>query len=227
MDDGAALRIGAAFSYGESRLNVDNSSAKVNLEGTTLAVTSTYQAAAGWYLDGVAQLTRYSTDIKTSERGQTGSPDGLGYALSIEGGYPFDLGGGLVIEPQAQLSYQKIKFDRFTDVDGISVDLRDGESLRGRFGSRIQKTFDANTTRAWSPYVEANLLHEFLGDRSILASDVTFASDSLGTSLQLGGGINAQVGANKILFASVTYERGLSHAAADAWSGNIGMRIAF
>jgi outer membrane autotransporter protein len=227
MEDGARLRIGGTFSYGESQLNVDNSSVKVNLKGTTLAVTSTYQGAAGWYFDGVAQVTKYSSAINTVERGQTGSPDGLGYALSLEAGYPFELGGGLIIEPQAQLSYQKIKFDRFTDVDNISVDLRDGESLRGRFGGRIQKIFGANTTRAWLPYVEANLLHEFLGDGSIRASDVAFASDSLGTSLQLGGGIDAKVGANKIAFASVSYESGLSHAAADSWSGNVGMRIDF
>lgn len=225
MEDGATLRIGGAFSYGESKLNVDNSSAKVNLDGTTLAVTSTYQAAAGWYLDGVAQLTKYSADIRTDERGHTGSPDGLGYALSLEGGYPIDLGNGLVVEPQAQLSYQKIKFDRFTDADDISVDLRDGESLRGRFGGRLQKTFDANTKHAWSPFVEANLLHEFLGDGSIRAGNISFATDSLGTSVQLGGGVNAQLGANKMVFASVSYESGVSHAAADAWSGNIGVRV--
>lgn len=225
MEDGATLRIGGAFSYGESKLNVDNSSAKVNLEGTTLAVTSTYQAANGWYLDGAVQVTKYSADIRTGERGQTGSPDGMGYGLSLEGGYPIDLGNNVIIEPQAQLAYQKINFDRFRDVDGIAVDLRDGESLRGRFGGRLQKTFDANTTRAWSPYIEANLLHEFLDGGSIHAGNVSFATDSLGTSVQLGGGVNAQFGANKMLFASVGYESGLSHGAADAWSGNIGMRI--
>ena len=225
MEDGATLRIGGAFSYGESKLNVDNSSAKVNLDGTTVALTSTYQAAKGWYLDGVAQVTKYSADIRTGERGQTGSPDGLGYGLSVEGGYPIDLGNHLIIEPQAQLAYQMIKFDRFNDADNISVDLRDGESLRGRFGGRLQKTFDANTTRAWSPYVEANLLHEFLGGGSIRAGNVSFATDSLGTSVQLGGGINAQLGANKVFFASVSYESGVSDAAADAWSGNIGVRV--
>ena len=227
MGDGSTLRIGGAFSYGESKLNVDHSSADVNLDGTTLALTTTYQSAIGWYLDGVAQVTRYSADIHTSERGQTGSPDGLGYALSVEGGHTLYLDENLTIEPQVQLSYQRIKFDRFTDVDNISVDLRDGESLRGRFGARIQQNLNVGTTRAWSPYVEANLLHEFLGDGSIRAAGVSFATDSLGTSLQLGGGINAQLGTNKMVFASVSYESGLSDAAADAWSGNVGMRIDF
>lgn len=227
MQDGGNLRIGGALSYGESKLDIDNSSAKVALKGSTLALTSTYQADTGWYLDGVAQVTKYASDIKTSERGMTAAPKGRGYGLSLEGGYPFDLGGGVIIEPQTQLSYQKVKFDRFTDVDNIHVDLRDGESLRGRIGSRIQKTFNANTVRSWSPFLEANLLHEFLAAGSIRASDVDFASDSLGTSLQLGGGIDAQLGVNTKVFASVGYESGLSHAAASAWSGNIGMKIEF
>ncbi|MNJ98658.1 putative autotransporter precursor [compost metagenome] len=227
MADGAKLRIGGAISYGDSNLKADRSSARVNLRGTTVALTTTYQAANGWYLDGVTQLTKYTSDIRTNERGQVANPNGLGFGISLEGGYPFDLGGGLVVEPQAQLSYQKIKFDTFLDTDRISVDLQDGKSLRGRLGGRMLKTYDINTNRKWSPFVEANLLHEFLRNGNIRAGGVQFGSDSLGTSAQIGGGVNAQVGVNKIAFASVSYEKGLSSAAADAWSGNVGMRIDF
>lgn len=227
MEDGASLRIGGALSRGKSKLRVSASSAQVDLKGTTLALTSTYQAVGGWYLDGVAQLTDYSTSIQTRERGRVGSPDGLGLGLSVEGGYPMDIGGGLVIEPQAQLSYQKIKFDTFVDVDRITVDLQDGESLQGRVGARIKKAFNPNTSRQWTLYAEGNLVHEFLKDRGITASGVSFASDSLGTSAQLGAGFNAQLGANTTLYASVNFSKGLSSGAADTWSGNLGMRFAF
>jgi outer membrane autotransporter protein len=139
MEDGATLRIGGAISRGQSKLQASASSAKVDLKGTTVALTSTYQTPAGWYLDGVAQLTDYSATIQTTERGRVGAPDGLGLGLSLEGGYPMDLGGGLVFEPQAQLSYQKIKFDTFVDADRITVDLQDGESLLGRVGVGSRK----------------------------------------------------------------------------------------
>lgn len=227
MEDGASLRIGGALSRGKSKLRVAASSAQVDLKGTTFALTSTYQTAAGWYLDGVAQLTDYSTSIQTRERGRVGAPDGLGLGLSLEGGYPMQLGGGLLIEPQAQLSYQKVKFDTFVDVDRITVDLQDGESLQGRVGARIKKAFNPNTSRQWTLYAEGNLVHEFLKDRGITASGISFASDSLGTSAQLGGGIHAQLGANTTLFASVSFSKGLSSGAADTWSGNLGMRFAF
>ncbi|CAN7485748.1 autotransporter outer membrane beta-barrel domain-containing protein [Polaromonas sp. LjRoot131] len=227
MADGSILRIGGALSRGQSKLRVAASGAQVDLKGTTLALTSTYQTAAGWYLDGVAQLTDYTSGIQTRERGRVGAPDGLGLGLSVEGGYPMDIGGGLVIEPQAQLSYQKIKFDTFVDADRVTVDLQDGESLQGRVGARIKKAFNPNTSRQWTLYAEGNLVHEFLKDRGITASGISFASDSLGTSAQLGAGFNAQLGANTTLYASVNYSKGLSSGAADTWSGNLGMRFAF
>jgi fibronectin-binding autotransporter adhesin len=227
MEGGATLRIGGALSRGQSKLRASASSAQVDLKGTTFALTSTYQTPAGWYLDGVAQLTDYTSSIQTRERGRVGSPEGLGLGLSLEGGYPMDLGGGLVVEPQAQLSYQKIKFDGFVDVDRITVDLQDGESLRGRVGGRIKKTFNPNTARQWTLYAEGNLVHEFLKDPGITAGGVSFASDSLGTSAQLGAGINAQIGASTTLFTSVSYSKGLSSGAADTWSGNLGLRVAF
>ncbi len=227
MEGGATLRIGGALSRGQSKLRASASSAQVDLKGTTFALTSTYRSAAGWYLDGVAQLTDYTSRIQTRERGRVGSPDGLGLGLSVEGGYPMDLGGGMVIEPQAQLSYQKIKFDTFVDVDSVTVDLQDGESLRGRVGARLKKTFNASTPRQWTLYAEGNLLHEFLKDRNITAGGVSFASDSLGTSAQLGGGINAQVGVNTTLFAGLSVSKGLSKGAADAWGANLGLRVAF
>ncbi|WP_052185270.1 autotransporter outer membrane beta-barrel domain-containing protein [Methylotenera versatilis] len=227
MADGAELRIGGALSIGGSKLNADESSAKVDLRGTTLALTSTYQAAAGWYLDAVAQGTRYTSEITTSQRGETGDPKGWGWGLSLEGGYPFDMGNGLIVEPQAQLSYQRIRFDKFTDIDSIDVDLNGGESLRGRFGGRVLKTITTNIDRQWTPYVEANLLHEFLSDGSITASNVRFDSESMGTSLQFGGGLNARLGLNSSVFASLSYEKGLTSASADVWGGNVGVRVDF
>jgi len=227
MADGAELRIGGALSIGGSKLNADESSAKVDLRGTTLALTSTYQAATGWYLDAVAQGTRYTSEITTSQRGETGDPKGWGWGLSLEGGYPFDMGNGLILEPQAQLTYQRIRFDKFTDVDRIDVDLNGGESLRGRFGGRMLKTITTNIDRQWTPYIEANLLHEFLSDGSITASNVRFDSESMGTSLQLGGGLNARLGLNSSVFASLSYEKGLTSASADVWGGNVGVRVDF
>jgi outer membrane autotransporter protein len=227
LADGASLRFGGAVSIGGSKLQAQASSAKVDLDATTLALTSTYQAATGWFLDAVAQGTRYSTTTTTSQRGQTGAPDGRGWGLSLEGGYPIEMGGGLTIQPQAQLAWQRVRFDTFTDVDGINVDLQGGESLRGRAGVRAEKTAPSTTTHAISPFAEVNLLHEFFDGNNITASGVGFNSDLGGTSVQFSGGLNAQLGKNTAMFASLGYEKGVSSEAADIWTGNIGVRINF
>jgi outer membrane autotransporter protein len=227
LADGASLRFGGAVSIGGSKLQAQASSAKVDLDATTLALTSTYQAATGWFLDAVAQGTRYSTKTTTSQRGQTGAPDGRGWGLSLEGGYPIQMGERLTVQPQAQLAYQRTRFDTFTDVDGINVDLQGGESLRGRVGVRAEKTAPSTATRAVSPFAEVNLLHEFLDGNNITAGGVDFNSAVGGTSVQFSGGLNAQLGKNSMMFASLGYEKGVSSEAADTWTGNVGVRINF
>lgn len=225
-EPGATLRGGGALSYGGSSLDVKGSSAKVDLNGPTLALTTSYQAARGWYLDAVAQGTRYFTEVKTSERGKTGDPKGWGWGLSLEGGYPFEVSDKLILEPQVQLAYQRIWFDRFTDVDGIAVDLKSGDSLRGRLGGRVQKTYETKDQQ-WSPFVEINVIREFLKGGRIKASGVGFGADTGGTSLQFGGGLNAQLGRNAAIFTNLIYEQGVTNGTANTWGGSVGVRVNF
>lgn len=225
-ETGSTLRLGGALSFGASNLSVKGSSAKVDLKGSTLAFMTTYQGARGEYLDVIAQGTQYRANVKTSERGNIGNPKGWGLVLSVEGGYPFEVGEKLILEPQVQLAYQRVRFDRFTDVDNIRVDLENGNSLSGRAGLRVQKTYEARGQQ-WSPFVEINLLHEFLKGGTIQASGVGFRSDLGGTGLQVGAGLNAQLGRDTALFLTLGYEKGISKESHDTWSGTLGVRMNF
>jgi len=228
-DRARALRTGVALSYGGSKLKVKDTGATVELEGPSLAATATYEGES-WYIDAVAQGTHLSTTVDTVERGFVGDPDGWGVGASVQGGIPLDLGNNLVIEPQAQLSYQRFWFDTFTDVDGIEVDLDGGESLRGRLGTRVQTSFAgdiAGKPVVWTPYVEASAVHEFLDGAGITAAGVTFATDNGGTRALFAGGLEADLASNSTLYAEVSREQGLSDGAADVWSGTIGLRLSF
>ncbi len=46
-----------------------------------------------------------------------------------------------MLQPQAQLTWSKIKADSFTDPYGIAVHGQEAESLIGRVGVRLEKTF--------------------------------------------------------------------------------------
>ena len=52
----------------------------------------------------------------TARRGlRDGETNAFGFAASLEGGYPFHLGAGWLLEPQAQLVYQAFNIDDFND----------------------------------------------------------------------------------------------------------------
>ena len=86
------------------------------------------------YLDGVAQGTWYDVTAQSLRSTLFGFPDeetsGVGLAASLEGGYPFYLGNGWQIEPQAQLIYQAVNIDDFND-GAADVQLR-----QSRFADR-------------------------------------------------------------------------------------------
>jgi outer membrane autotransporter protein len=68
-----------------------------------------------WYLDGVVQGTWYDISM-TGQRGlRDASTNAFGFAASLEGGYPFQIGGGWQLEPQAQLVYQALNINNFND----------------------------------------------------------------------------------------------------------------
>ena len=58
---------------------------------------------------------------------------GTGFASSLEGGYPFQLGRDWVIEPQAQVVYQTVGLDDTAD-SAAAVHFHDVDSLAARVG---------------------------------------------------------------------------------------------
>ena len=61
---------------------------------------------------------------------------GAGVAASLEVGAPLSLGGGLSLEPQAQVIFQKIDLDDSGD-GAAEVSFSDVESLTCRIGLRL------------------------------------------------------------------------------------------
>ena len=127
-----------------------------------------------WYLDGVLQGTWYDMNM-TGRRGlRDGETNGFGFAASLEGGYPFDLGNDWLLEPQAQLVYQTLNIDDFND-GAADVRYSDTNSLAGRIGARIARDWDVegDPKRKFTLWGRADLWHEFLGDPTTEFSSAT------------------------------------------------------
>ena len=129
-----------------------------------------------WYLDGVLQGTWYDMDM-TARRGlRDGDTDGFGFAASLEAGYPFQLGIGWLLEPQAQLVYQTLDIDDFND-GAADVRYSDTDSLAGRIGARVARDWDVGREGADSAssalWGRGDIWHEFLGEPTTEFSSAT------------------------------------------------------
>jgi outer membrane autotransporter protein len=115
----------------------------------------THYGPTGWYLDAILQGTLYRGNA-TTQFAQL-PLKGTGFAASLETGYPITLplGSGFVLEPQAQIIWQRVQFDDADDGLG-PVGLGTTSGPIGRLGLRGQWNFEGRNGMLWQPYVGTN-----------------------------------------------------------------------
>ncbi|HEV7334830.1 MAG TPA: autotransporter outer membrane beta-barrel domain-containing protein [Bosea sp. (in: a-proteobacteria)] len=190
----------------------------------------THFGPSGWYLDGVVQGTWYDAKAD-SRRGFSLSKDSFGFGASLEGGYPIALGGGWIIEPQAQLIYQTLSNGSASDGAAL-VRFSDGQSLAGRVGARLAKGWEleegAARPRMLTAWLKASVWNEFLGDPKASFSSATgfipFRSDLGGTWGEVKVGIDAQTSRNTAIYASAGYSVGFN-GRSHAYDGRLGLKV--
>ena len=93
----------------------------LNLDAWSGAAYWTHYGPGDWYLDAVAQATHYEGAASTQFARL--ATTGFGFLSSLETGYPIHLpvfGPGFVLEPQAQIVWQRVSFDDANDGLGRS-----------------------------------------------------------------------------------------------------------
>ena len=206
------LLIGALGHWGTSALDVNtfdgDEAGSANFDFFGGGLTATWYSTRGWYFDNVVQYTAYDIDISTASRFAATSTDGYAITTSHEVGYRLPIGETAALVPQAQLTYQHIDFDDFTDPDGVRISLDDGDSLVGRAGFAFENSAAIGSALA-TGYVEANLLHEFLGDNSVNVATgfgtTAISQETRGTSVELGFGGTVAVSRGVSLYGEVDY----------------------
>jgi outer membrane autotransporter protein len=243
--DGSRDNAGLYAAFGHGQVDVEH-----NLLGLTFkAGTDDFDAASvggywthfgpsDWYLDGVLQATWYQAKMGGNRGLRDGETDGWGLAASLEGGYPFHLKAGWVLEPQAQLVYQAIDLGSFND--GVSdVRYSDEDSLAGRVGLRLARSWDleevrnpatgaAPQTRQASLWFRGDLWDEFLDQPTTEFSSahgfIPFTADLTGSWWKLGLGGTYDFKTNATFYGNVNYERTFD-GDAYAWEGKLGLKV--
>ncbi len=194
---------------------------RTGLEGYSLGGYWTHLGPGNWYVDAVAMATLLR-GRPVSDRGYGADVSGRLFTVSLEGGYPIPLGFGLTLEPQAQIIWQHLGFDRTRDAFS-TIALGEGGNVTGRIGARLLNEFQAHGVQ-WQPYLKANLWHDFNRTQTV-AFDADLITAGLGgTALELGGGLVARVNPATSFYATADYTTGLG-SRRTAIKGRFGLRV--
>jgi outer membrane autotransporter protein len=234
--DGSRDHAGVTFALGGAGGTVthfDGTTGVDRFAAYSLGGYWTHFDETGWYLDGVVQGTLYDAST-TADRGfEPFTTTGLGLAASLEAGKPFRFDEGWVVEPQGQIVYQLIDIadgEQPTSGNHALVTFSDAESLVGRIGARIGRTWSLDGTpdgQQITAWVRPNLWHEFLGETTTTFSSaegpVAFRSGIGGTWGELNLGLSGQLDPNTTLFANGTYGQRLD-GTGSAFDLKVGLR---
>ena len=179
----------------------------LNLDAWSGGAYWTHYGPHDWYLDAVAQATHYQGAASTQFARLDTS--GFGLLTSLETGYPIHLpvlGPGFVLEPQAQIVWQRVSFDDANDGLG-EVALGTTSGASGRIGLRGRWTIVSESGQVWQPYVRANLWRDWGAQATATYSGVDLVPLlERATRLQLGGGLSVKVNTNVSFYANADYQ---------------------
>ncbi|UGV27265.1 autotransporter outer membrane beta-barrel domain-containing protein [Rhodopseudomonas boonkerdii] len=192
-DTSGRLVAGVNVSYGEanSRINSVFGNGALKTNGYGLGATLTWYGVTGFYVDGQAQVNRYSSNLTSGLLGSlTHDNGGNGEALSIEAGKRISFGERFGITPQFQMVYSNVRFDRFIDPSGADVATDKNDSLKTRWGIAFdhQGAWDGGRSRI---YGIANVSYEWLdGMRTlVVGTPIINADERLWGELGLGASV--------------------------------------
>ena len=209
----------------------DKYTGKAKTENLHVGVTHTRYSEDGSYIDFVGQLSWMQNKYNSLD--SKAKNHGLGVALSGEVGRPFVLskektnnGDSWIIEPQAQLIYQYLGLNSFTD-DIRSVHQDKQHNLRSRIGVRFAYNNLTDHEKVRTLYFTTNVWHNF---RNTSASNI--GEDNVTEKLaktwgEVGLGAQFATSSNTHIYADARYEQSLSGTKHQGYKGSIGIKYSW
>lgn len=226
LQGGLIAGVNLGFSEATTSMSSVHGGGVIDTTGWSLGATLTWHGASGLYVDGVAQVAWFDSDMA----GVTGN-SGESYALSLEVGQEVALQDGWSVVPQAQLSYTSVGFDSFTGSDfGETVRLGAGDSLLARLGVSIDRAWAGAGGTENRVYGMLNLTRELADGTSVSVGAqgfdaLDFDRDPDGTRVELGLGGSFGLGNGSYLYGDVTASQGVDASGDAEMSGRLGFNF--
>lgn len=194
----------------------------IKLNGTSFGMYETHMAPNGWYVDTVLMGMLLDGNARSNRR--TGiDVKGTEFTTSVESGYPISLGRSWTLEPQGQLTWQKLDFEE--DSDRYStIRLNEGDQLTGRLGVRAAGLFRVHDYDL-RPYAAIHLWHGFSADDKVALGDDEVKTHRESTSLEPLVGGTAKISDHVSLYGEVAYKMNIAGHNEETFGGNAGIRI--
>ncbi|WP_409360963.1 autotransporter outer membrane beta-barrel domain-containing protein [Bartonella heixiaziensis] len=182
----------------------------------------------GFYADGLLSYGLFRGDVLTLARGKAATLKGNPLSASLTAGKAFMIGDrGFAFDPQVQVVYQRLQFNKARDIDNFGIDMGKLDQWVARVGGRLTKTLAAaDEARVVSFYGKLHLAHGFGGKQFVHFKDA-FQLGAFGSSLETGLGFNAQLSQKFVLHGDLVYQHKLTKAGFSGTSFSGGMRYHF
>ena len=209
----------------------DKYTGKAKTENLHVGVTHTRYSEDGSYIDFVGQLSWMQNKYNSLD--SKAKNHGLGVALSGEVGRPFVLskektnnGDSWIIEPQAQLIYQYLGLNSFTD-DMRSVHQDKQHNLRSRIGVRFAYNNLTDHEKVRTLYFTTNVWHNFRNTSANNIGEDNVTEKLAKTWGEVGLGAQFATSSNTHIYADARYEQSLSGTKHQGYKGSIGIKYSW
>ncbi|UNF46627.1 autotransporter outer membrane beta-barrel domain-containing protein [Bartonella krasnovii] len=226
----SALSFGVMGTYGKlslKPLDVEQSQ-KSAFDKWTATVYGSMQHNVGFYVDGLLSYGLFKGDVLTLARGKTATLKGNPLNVSLIGGQTIATGyKGFVFDPQVQVVYQHLQFNKARDIDNFDIEMGNLDQWVARVGGRLTKNpTGSEGVNAVAFYGKLYLAHGFGEKQSVHFSD-SFKLGAFGSSLEAGVGFNVKLLPQFSLHADILYQHKLNKAGFSGASFSGGVRYQF
>ena len=227
--DNGERRVGMAIDYMDGKAEYTGIAGDGDVKRYGLWLYDTWLSDKGHYTDYVLKWGHLENDFdimaRTTGEKITGDYSNNVFSASAEYGKKNDMGGGWYFEPQAQLQFARVTGADYVTSQDTKVSLDGINSLIGRAGFRLGRDLNENST----VYIKADLLHEFLGDQDITATDITGTLreeyENEGTWYDVGFGFATAMGKNS--YAFMDFEKSFGNDNDETYQINAGVQWTF
>ncbi|WP_455476806.1 autotransporter outer membrane beta-barrel domain-containing protein [Bartonella sp. B41] len=228
--DYSATSFGVMGSYGKlslQPLDVDQSK-ESTFDKWSVTAYGSFQHDAGFYADGLVSYGVLKGDVLTRVRGKAATLKGRPLSVSLTGGKALSTGyENLIFDPQIQVVYQHLQFDKTRDIDNIDVELGKLDQWVVRVGGRLTKSpVEFDDARSVAFYGKLHFAHSLGKKQSVRFSD-EFKLGSLGSSLEAGLGVNVKLLPKFTVHGDFLYQHKINKAGFSGATFSGGLRYQF